>query len=54
MRKSFKILRGVWLTMILGLVAGGMVSCEPYCVDCKEYRIDGEWSEICVRVECDY
>ena len=49
-----KVLRAVWLTMILSTVAGGMISCEPYCIDCKDYRINNVWSEVCVEVECEY
>lgn len=54
MRKSLKVFRGLWVTMIVGLVIGGMMSCSPYCLDCKDYRIDGQWTEICQEIECNY
>ncbi len=51
-----KTMRGLWVTLILGTVAGGMMSCEPYepCWRCAQnYDREGVYiGETCIEVRC--
>ena len=49
-----KTMRGLWITLILGIVAGGMTSCEPEpCEDCYTYTYsDGSTEWVCIEYDC--
>lgn len=49
-----KVMRGLYITLILGIVAGGAISCEPEpCLDCWSYYVDGVETEVCYEIDCD-